>query len=81
MEGYTKSQALKISEEVGKNEIPEEEGETILQKIMEQFQDTLVRILLAAAIISFILALTSDGNEGISAFIEPIVIDSLISPF
>ena len=74
MEGYTKSQALKISEEVGKNEIPEEEGETILQKIMEQFQDTLVRILLAAAIISFILALTSDGNEGISAFIEPIVI-------
>ena len=74
MEGYTQQQAQKISKEVGKNEIPEEEGESILQKVMEQFQDTLVRILLAAAVISFILALTSDGNEGLSAYIEPIVI-------
>jgi magnesium-transporting ATPase (P-type) len=74
MKGYTNSKAQNLLEKFGKNELPEEEGETILQKIMEQFQDTLVRILLAAAVISFILALTSDENEGFSAYIEPIVI-------
>jgi magnesium-transporting ATPase (P-type) len=74
LNGYSDSQAAELLEKHGKNELPEEEGESILEKIYEQFQDTLVRILLAAAVISFILALTSDGNEGISAYIEPLVI-------
>jgi Ca2+ transporting ATPase len=34
----------------------------------------LVQILLGAAIISFILALTGDGEEGMTAFVEPFVI-------
>ena len=74
LDGYSESKASQLLEKHGKNELPEEEGESIFEKIYEQFQDTLVRILLAAAVISFILALTSDGNEGISAFIEPLVI-------
>jgi magnesium-transporting ATPase (P-type) len=74
LEGYSDSKASQLLEKHGKNELPEEEGESIFEKIYEQFQDTLVRILLAAAVISFVLALTSDGNEGISAFIEPLVI-------
>jgi len=41
---------------------------------MEQFEDSLVRILLAAATISFIFACTGDGDEGMAAFVEPFVI-------
>ena len=41
---------------------------------MEQFEDTLVQILLAAATISFVIAITGDGEEGIAAFVEPFVI-------
>ncbi len=74
LDGYSESKISKLIEIHGKNELREEEGESILEKIYEQFQDTLVRILLAAAVVSFILALTSDGNEGISAYIEPLVI-------
>lgn len=74
LNGYSDAQASQLLAQHGKNELPEEEGESILEKIYEQFQDTLVRILLAAAVISFILALTSDGHEGISAYIEPLVI-------
>ncbi len=74
LEGFSSAQAAALLEKHGKNELPEEEGESIFEKIYEQFQDTLVRILLAAAVVSFILALTSDGHEGISAYIEPLVI-------
>ena len=73
-EGLTSQKAEEILKEVGPNELEEEEKESILQKIWEQFQDTLVRILLGAAVISFIIAITGDGSEGISAYIEPFVI-------
>lgn len=35
-------------------ELPVEEGKTLLQLILEQFDDLLVKILLMAAIISFV---------------------------
>lgn len=41
---------------------------------MEQFEDSLVRILLVAATISFVFALTGDGDEGLAGFVEPFVI-------
>jgi len=34
----------------------------------------LARILLAAAFISLVIALVSDGDEGIAAYVEPFVI-------
>lgn len=71
--GYSTEKAKELIEKYGYNELEEEEKESIFQKIIEQFEDNLVRILLAAAVISFILALT-DGSEGISAYIEPLVI-------
>jgi len=65
-------------EELGKkyepNILEEEEKESVLEKILEQFGDPLVKILLGAAAVSFILALTGDHEEGIAAFIEPLVI-------
>lgn len=74
LDGYSEKQYEELKKKYEKNELPEEEGESILEKIYEQFEDTLVRILLAAAVISFILAFTSDSNEGVSAYIEPFVI-------
>lgn len=71
--GFSSEQAKEILESHGYNELKEEEKESILEKILEQFQDKLVRILLFAATISFIIALT-DGSEGISSYIEPLVI-------
>ncbi|KAK8576671.1 hypothetical protein V6N13_015104 [Hibiscus sabdariffa] len=61
----------------GYNELEKHEGQSIWSLIMEQFSDTLVRILLLAAVISFVLA-WYDGDEGgemgITAFVEPLVI-------
>ncbi|XP_011041968.1 PREDICTED: calcium-transporting ATPase 4, endoplasmic reticulum-type [Populus euphratica] len=61
----------------GYNELEKHEGVSIFKLILDQFNDTLVRILLAAAIVSFVLA-WYDGEEGgemeITAFVEPLVI-------
>ncbi|KAL5581113.1 hypothetical protein UlMin_013555 [Ulmus minor] len=61
----------------GSNELEKHEGQSIFKLILDQLNDTLVRILLAAAVISFVLA-WYDGDEGgemeITAFVEPLVI-------
>lgn len=58
----------------GTNELDEEEGTSLWERIKEQFEDLLARILLLAATISFIIAITGDGEEGIAAYVEPFVI-------
>lgn len=59
----------------GPNELAEHPGPTLLQLVAQQFDDTLVRILLAAAAVSFALALSSSaGAVTLSAFVEPLVI-------
>ena len=56
-------------------EIPEPPGTSIWALIAEQFDDLLVKILLSAAVISFLLALTEeDEEERVTAFVEPFVI-------
>ncbi|KAK1285659.1 Calcium-transporting ATPase 4, endoplasmic reticulum-type [Acorus calamus] len=61
----------------GPNELEKHEGPSIWSLIVDQFNDTLVRILLVAAVVSFVLA-WYDGDEGgemgITAFVEPLVI-------
>ncbi|XP_052178882.1 calcium-transporting ATPase 1, endoplasmic reticulum-type-like [Diospyros lotus] len=61
----------------GWNELEKHEGPSIFRLILDQFNDTLVRILLVAAVVSFVLA-WYDGEEGgqmeIKAFVEPLVI-------
>ncbi|CAA2982415.1 calcium-transporting ATPase 4, endoplasmic reticulum-type-like [Olea europaea subsp. europaea] len=61
----------------GFNELEKHEGTSIFRLVLDQFNDTLVRILLVAAVISFVLA-WYDGEEGgemeITAFVEPLVI-------
>jgi Ca2+-transporting ATPase len=72
--GLTKAEAAKRLEKYGVNELEEKEKESLWEKIKEQFDDLLVKILLAAAVISFVIALTDDKDEGIAAYVEPIVI-------
>ena len=57
-------------------ELPEDPPTPLWELILEQFKDQLVLILLASAVVSFVLALFED-NEGStwwSAFVEPVVI-------
>ncbi|KAE8577578.1 hypothetical protein XENTR_v10022953 [Xenopus tropicalis] len=58
----------------GPNELPAEEGKSIWELVAEQFEDLLVRILLLAACISFVLAWFEEGEETVTAFVEPFVI-------
>lgn len=58
----------------GANELDDEEETSLWDKIKEQFEDLLARILLLAATISFIIALLGDGEEGLAAYVEPFVI-------
>ncbi|XP_051974113.1 sarcoplasmic/endoplasmic reticulum calcium ATPase 1-like [Xyrauchen texanus] len=72
--GLTLEQVKINSEKYGPNELPAEEGKSLWELVVEQFEDLLVRILLLAACVSFVLALFEDGEESTTAFVEPIVI-------
>ncbi|CAN6345070.1 unnamed protein product [Urochloa humidicola] len=73
--GLSSSDAAARLREHGANELAEHPGPSLLQLLAQQFEDTLVRILLAAAAVSFLLALSSSAGEvTLSAFVEPLVI-------
>ncbi|KAH0626554.1 hypothetical protein JD844_001612 [Phrynosoma platyrhinos] len=86
--GLSPEQVKKNLEKYGHNELPAEEGKTIWELVVEQFEDLLVRILLLAACISFVsihnlithlfswqvLAWFEEGEETVTAFVEPFVI-------
>ncbi|XP_046904047.1 sarcoplasmic/endoplasmic reticulum calcium ATPase 2-like isoform X2 [Hypomesus transpacificus] len=72
--GLGLDQVKRQREKWGTNELPAEEGKSLWELVVEQFEDLLVRILLLAACISFVLAWFEDGEETITAFVEPFVI-------
>ncbi|EPQ58421.1 Ca-transporting ATPase [Gloeophyllum trabeum ATCC 11539] len=74
--GLTNEQAAKHREVYGSNELPEDPPTPLWELILEQFKDQLVLILLASAIISFVLALLDDSEDATfgGAFVEPLVI-------
>uniref|UniRef100_A0A669CGS0 Calcium-transporting ATPase n=1 Tax=Oreochromis niloticus TaxID=8128 RepID=A0A669CGS0_ORENI len=72
--GLTPDQFKKNLDKYGFNELPAEEGKSIWELVIEQFEDLLVRILLLAACISFVLAWFEEGEETVTAFVEPFVI-------
>ena|ERR1700761_391273 len=57
-------------------ELPEDPSTPLWELILEQFKDQLVLILLASAVISFVLAMfeSSEGSSVAGAFVEPLVI-------
>uniref|UniRef100_A0A673N7Z8 Calcium-transporting ATPase n=1 Tax=Sinocyclocheilus rhinocerous TaxID=307959 RepID=A0A673N7Z8_9TELE len=72
--GLSSEQLRKSRERWGPNELPAEEGKSLWELVLEQFEDLLVRILLLAACISFTLAWFEEGEGTITAFVEPFVI-------
>ncbi|KHJ42955.1 cation transporter/ATPase [Trichuris suis] len=71
--GLSDAQVEQGRAKYGYNELPAEEGKQLWQLILEQFDDLLVKILLLAAIVSFVLALFEHDDQ-ITAFVEPFVI-------
>ncbi|XP_065155622.1 calcium-transporting ATPase sarcoplasmic/endoplasmic reticulum type isoform X2 [Atheta coriaria] len=72
--GLSLDQVKRSQAKYGLNELPAEEGKSIWQLVLEQFDDLLVKILLLAAIISFVLALFEEHEDAFTAFVEPFVI-------
>ncbi|XP_065663650.1 sarcoplasmic/endoplasmic reticulum calcium ATPase 2 isoform X2 [Hydra vulgaris] len=72
--GLDNTTVKKRLEKYGLNELPAEESKSLWKMVLEQFEDLLVRILLLAAAISFILAFFEDGEDQLTAFVEPFVI-------
>ncbi|XP_037954767.1 calcium-transporting ATPase sarcoplasmic/endoplasmic reticulum type isoform X2 [Teleopsis dalmanni] len=72
--GLSGDQVKNNQKKYGPNELPTEEGKSIWQLVLEQFDDLLVKILLLAAIISFVLALFEEHEDTFTAFVEPLVI-------
>ncbi|CAM4784937.1 unnamed protein product [Rotaria magnacalcarata] len=75
--GLSEERIRQDFEKYGPNELPAEEGKPLWKLILEQFNDLLVKILLAAACISFVLALFEEHKEdhsAVAAFVEPLVI-------
>ncbi|XP_020533733.1 calcium-transporting ATPase 3, endoplasmic reticulum-type isoform X3 [Jatropha curcas] len=71
--GLSDSQVALHASVHGKNVLPEEKRTPFWKLVLKQFDDLLVKILIAAAVISFILALVN-GETGLTAFLEPFVI-------
>ena len=64
--GLTQKEAEERLAKYGHNQLEKEEEESIWEKIKEQFEDLLVRILLFAAFISFLIAVTGKNNPYVS---------------
>eukprot|EP01022_Parablepharisma_sp_SALTPOND_P007621 TRINITY_DN1318_c0_g1_i1.p1 TRINITY_DN1318_c0_g1~~TRINITY_DN1318_c0_g1_i1.p1 ORF type:complete len:1076 (+),score=114.97 TRINITY_DN1318_c0_g1_i1:107-3334(+) len=73
-EGLSSQEAAKRLAMMGANELASPPPPTMYQQILEQFEDTLVRILLVAACISFFIALTDESSKDWTAYVEPMVI-------
>lgn len=57
--GLSDSEVKALQAQHGPNELSKEEPESLFEKIKEQFEDILVRLLLLSAIVSFVISLFS----------------------
>ncbi|CAO1616459.1 unnamed protein product [Sympodiomycopsis kandeliae] len=72
--GLSTSQVETRRKEHGLNQLEEAPPTPLWQLILDQFQDQLVLILLASAVISFVLALLEENESWGTAMVEPGVI-------
>ncbi|XP_058222026.1 calcium-transporting ATPase 3, endoplasmic reticulum-type isoform X1 [Rhododendron vialii] len=71
--GLADSQVAEHARLYGRNVLPQEGSTPFWRLVLKQFDDLLVKILIAAAAVSFFLALMN-GETGLTAFLEPSVI-------
>ncbi|XP_058104881.1 calcium-transporting ATPase, endoplasmic reticulum-type [Magnolia sinica] len=75
--GLSSHEVEKRREKYGWNELVKEKGKPLWRLVLEQFDDVLVKILLVAALISFVLAYLHGSESGeavFEAYVEPLVI-------
>lgn len=78
-EGLSSSKVQALQAKFGHNELEKEAPESLFDKIKEQFEDILVRLLLISAVISFLISLfTPEEEHGIPAWVEPCVIFAIL---
>ncbi|CAL5220117.1 g2070 [Coccomyxa viridis] len=75
--GLTEVQVNEARAIYGNNELSPDKGTPFWKLVLKQFDDLLVKILLVAAVVDFVIALGS-GEEGLSAFVEPLVILAIL---
>ncbi len=73
--GLTVEEAEKRLREFGENKLQGKKKKSVVQRFLEQFKDVMVIILLIAAVISFVVALTGHDK---SEFLEPIIIVGIV---
>lgn len=73
-QGLTEKQVEASRALYGPNETPEDPPTPLWVLILKQFEDTLVLILIGAALISLVLAFFEEASEQTTAFFEPLVI-------
>ena len=69
--GLTEQQVLEKRARHGENRLREKKPRTLLQRFLDQFKDAMILILIAAAVVSFVIACT-EGNP--REFFEPALI-------
>lgn len=72
--GLSEQEAFHRLDVYGANELAKEKPTPMWKLVLEQFDDYLIKILLASAAFSFTLAIFQNNGEGITAFVEPFVI-------
>ncbi|MBR5192160.1 MAG: calcium-translocating P-type ATPase, PMCA-type [Clostridia bacterium] len=69
--GLTNEQVEELRQKHGENKLKEKKKKSMFQRFLEQFKDVMILILIAAAVISFVVACTGhDPKE----FFEPLLI-------
>lgn len=77
--GLSSEEAESRLQKYGTNELEKEEAEGIWEKIKEQFEDILVRMLLLAAVISFVISqFEEEDQHAVPAWVEPCVIFTIL---
>ncbi len=69
--GLTAAQVLEKKEKYGENRLREKKKKTLISRFFDQFKDVMILILIAAALVSFIIA-CSEGE--LKEFFEPVLI-------
>lgn len=80
-DGLSTAEAEDRLKECGYNELEKHPSHPLWKLVLEQFDDMLVKILLVAAIISFVLAYFDghgDGGVDVTAYVEPLVILTIL---